>query len=913
MNCTLNQVGVATASQAHCGELVITAANGKRSIDTVMVTIGGRKPMYIAGEQLNAGNFGAVFPNSLQTAIDNAAPGDLIIVGPGTYTEMLLMWKPVRLQGVSAATTIINANAQPAGRLDPWRRQVNCLFGLGLNGQQIGATVNGSPNPYDATGTYTCPTNWSSTNGPGVGQAAVDPIPLEPIIGWDATLNGNLSEMLQEPTLMGAFEGAAISVLAKGMENYQFDSTSTVCSAESNGGCIQLNSCLVNFNTTSGACTSRATNGRNIVLGDCNPAHTASGFYVSNFLCNPSRIDGLQLTNSSQGGGALFVHGWNHNLEISNNRITGNAGTLTGGITLGQAEVPDPTYVTGANGIATATPLGIQTFVSMHNNSITFNTSYGDELNSSTPSAGGGVTVNAGSDDYNFSNNLVCGNLSTGDGGGMTHFGLSMRGKIAHNAFIFNQSTNPTLTTNGGGLIVEGNAPDGTLAEASLVDLDAGPSLSDGAGSGIVVDANLIMGNTAESGEGGGLRLQNVNGNDILNNPSHSSAWYKITVTNNIIANNVAGWEGGGVSIQDAVNVDFRNNTVVSNDTTATAGVLFDTIGAPLANTAQPNCNPQTGVGCANDAVTTSTFMAAGLVTHPHSLLLSPAFTDNAHMTCPAGGGYANKNCSKVSLPTLNNDIFFRNRTFFMTTSGSPSVVVLTPPLSQPAAPATSSGVVTGGTGACPNSTNYWDIGVYGDTSAVGGNPGGYRMNPHFSILSSIGPYTGLNNMAPASASGLFNSMYCNGARVPPEIGPTICHPNPAAPPGTGPAGAPGCTYPGALGITVPPGVTDGNPFYANFTLTPAATVDEGNNWVNMFYGPLTLVNPTIARGAATYNNPLGDYRPGAASTAVGKIPSSQAPPATDFFGNARPGGATDVGAVQQSSAPAGRIFPTQP
>jgi len=154
----------------------------------------------------------------------------------------------------------------------------------------------------------------------------------------------------------------------------------------------------------------------------------------------------------------------------------------------------------------------------------------------------------------------------------MTHYGLSFNGTISHNAFLFNQSQNPTLTTNGGGLIVEGAAPDGTLAENSQIDVDGSPALSDGIGSGNVVDANLIMGNTAESGEGGGLRLQSINGNDVFNNPNAPSHWYALSVTNNIIVNNVAGWNGGGVSIQDAVKVDFRNNTVASNDSTASAG-----------------------------------------------------------------------------------------------------------------------------------------------------------------------------------------------------------------------------------------------------------------------------------------------------------------------------------------------------
>ena len=115
-----------TSSQvaAGCkGELVITAANGKRSVDTVTVSVGGKAPTYVDSSSPSSTTFGQTFPNPLQTAIDNAAPGDLIIVGPGTYRENLLLWKPVRLQGVGAASVTINADAHPAGKLDPWRRQ----------------------------------------------------------------------------------------------------------------------------------------------------------------------------------------------------------------------------------------------------------------------------------------------------------------------------------------------------------------------------------------------------------------------------------------------------------------------------------------------------------------------------------------------------------------------------------------------------------------------------------------------------------------------------------------------------------------------------------------------------------------------------------------------------------------------
>ena len=70
------------------------------------------------------------------------------------------MWKPVRLQGVGAVSSIIDANAFPAGKLlDPWRRHVNCLFGLTLKvcrpGHSDGTrlrTIQPAPTPALTTG-----------------------------------------------------------------------------------------------------------------------------------------------------------------------------------------------------------------------------------------------------------------------------------------------------------------------------------------------------------------------------------------------------------------------------------------------------------------------------------------------------------------------------------------------------------------------------------------------------------------------------------------------------------------------------------------------------------------------------------------------------------------------------------------
>ena len=190
------------------------------------------------------------------------------------------------------------------------------------------------------------------------------------------------------------------------------------------------------------------------------------------------------------------------------------------------------------------------------------NASIGDALFSGTPAGAGAITISAGADDYLLDHNWIAGNMSTGDGGGVQHLGLSFRGNINNNYILFNQSTNPTLPTNGGGLIVEGANLDRMLNGqecGSTNDQDCPPGLGEGAGPGIVIDSNLILGNSAESGSGGGLRIQQVNGSEVVAFPRTTDArWYDVTVTNNIIANNVAGWDGGGVSLQDALEGDLR-------------------------------------------------------------------------------------------------------------------------------------------------------------------------------------------------------------------------------------------------------------------------------------------------------------------------------------------------------------------
>jgi hypothetical protein len=73
-NCAIQQQAQYGGSTAQCGQVLITAGNGKQSVDAVTVTIGGKTPSHVSAN------------GTIQGAIDAAAPGDLIIVDPTCMT-----------------------------------------------------------------------------------------------------------------------------------------------------------------------------------------------------------------------------------------------------------------------------------------------------------------------------------------------------------------------------------------------------------------------------------------------------------------------------------------------------------------------------------------------------------------------------------------------------------------------------------------------------------------------------------------------------------------------------------------------------------------------------------------------------------------------------------------------------------
>ena len=248
-------------------------------------------------------------------------------------------------------------------------------------------------------------------------------------------------------------------------------------------------------------------------------------------------------------------------------------------------------------------------------------------------------------------------------------------------------------------------------------------------------------------------------------------------------------------------------------------------------------------------------------------------------------------NCAGFSNPLFENNVLWQNRSFYIGvgtlgagTLNQQNIISLynafgwTQAVNQTAF------------GQCV-AASYWDIGVRGDTGPTN-HGSGFTLNPAYSFLTDSTDYPGQNN---SGTSPSITTQYCNGSRVPPTC-----------------SVADGCGGPSGYGV--PPGIVDASSPNPVFTLTPSATVDEGNNWVNVSWGPLAMTDDSAPGGVnGNYGGggPFGNYTLATGSPAIDYVPLSATtlPTATypalaaDFFGNPRPDIANpthfDVGAVE--------------
>lgn len=580
-----------TPGQVTIGGRPLTVAPGNWTPDVIVATVpagvttgqlevirGDNQAATVVGVTVTVGadsfNVRRVPPQGqIQPVIDAAQPGDLILVPPGVYEELVVMWKPVKLQGWGAGSTTINAVKAPAEKLLFWRQKIENLITTG----------------------------------------AIDLLP-----GQEIGFGGI------EPVTLFNEEGPGVIVLAKDLQAVR--------------------------------------GGFGLLRGQPN-----------------ARIDGLTITGADHAGG-IMVNGYAHYLVISNNRIANNNGVFGGGIRVGH-----PTL-----SVETAQGLQYQDaendHIRIHHNHISQNSGLGG--------AGGGVSLCHGSDFYEVSENFICGNFTLGDGGGIGHYGLSESNRgynlIANNTIIFNESFNQGQTVSGGGIYIGGAAP-----------LGGAQTLSPGAGP-VKIIANLILGNAAGAGDGGGIRTERVNGQDVATLRNRPTNWYRTEIYNNLIVNNVAALAGGGISMLDTARVDILCNTVANNDSTATAGNAFSP-GSPNQSDPQP----------------------AGIVSYAHSPELAAAFGPS-----PATNPYR-----VFSNPRLIDNIIWHNRSFYFYGDplADPPVYGLLPD---------------------PNTPVFRDLAVLGTASPQ-------QLNPTYCLLTNRLGYSPTNLQGPPA----FVAEYYNGDR----------------------------------------------------------------------------------------------------------------------------------------------------
>ena len=594
---------------------------------------------------------------TIQAAIDAAAAGDLILVAPGEYDELVIMWKPVKLQGWGPGSVFINAR----------------------------------------------------------------PIPTEKVVAWQAKAqglvdDGSITPLPAQPTAPFGFAGLVGGV----------------------------------FPTEEGA---------GILV-----AGSRSG--PGSFASNPgARIDGLTIVGSGQGGG-IVVNGYAEDLQIGNNRITGNAGFFGGGIRVGHpllshtvVDTNDPSYDPAANGGAgnigeLVYDDGFNDNIRIHHNQI--------DRNGATGGAGGGISIHTGADDYRIQDNWICGNFTQGNGAGIGHLGHSDNGLIEDNFVIFNETFSQSSATMGGGIHIGGLA-------ALEPDPETGLLLSPGAGN-VTIDSNNIRGNLAGGGDGGGISIANVNGQDVADSLSDSGPWNAVNVFNNFINNNVTALAGGGITIQDSLKVSIRNNTVANNDSTATANVGGAFL-PNLVNRSQPQ--------------------PAGIVSREHSAVMAQLM--NFEVTAGAG---VPTNWLAFSDPVLRDDIILHNRSFYWANAATTTT----------AAGLFPSSCVDPAVAADPEcDTATATLNSFSDDLAVMegiAESGTYSLTPQDSLVTNTVADPGPGNLPGLADNGDFFNGYFNTDRRTTLL---FAEPN---------------------------------------TLGTAGAFDEGGNFLQVSYGPLSLIEP---------------------------------------------------------------------
>jgi hypothetical protein len=331
-------------------------------------------------------------PHALQNAIDSAAANSLVVLSPGIYEENVVLWKPLKLQGLGPGG-IIGAKEEQQAQPDDPRFNV------------LGTTIDGR--------------FFNSNN----------------ITDWHATVSGHAPYAgvdANNPVM----EGADITVLAQSTGAYgsgfnaaRIDGLGLQLGHGDGAGGIQAQAYANNL---------RITN--DVLEGN-------GGVFGGGIALGQPYVRNASGPIAAGPGGVGGSH--NNNVQIKNNRLLGNGGLTSSGA-IGLFSGSDgyelaSNYVCGNYGVeygAGISHWGYSPNGSIHDNQIFYNQAVdsgaGIAISDQTGPAAP-APLGAGSGAVNVDRNEIVGNFSGDDGGGVfVHNALDVAINLRNNMIVDN-------------------------------------------------------------------------------------------------------------------------------------------------------------------------------------------------------------------------------------------------------------------------------------------------------------------------------------------------------------------------------------------------------------------------------------------------------------------------------------------
>jgi hypothetical protein len=317
-------------------------------------------------------------PNAqaLQNAIDNAAAGSLLVLSPGVYNENVVAWKPLKIQGRGPGGIIGAHELLARDPEDP-------------RGHVVGSVIDGryfaqNAAAYDAT---------VGAHGPYAGVDQDHPV----LRGADLTLLAQSATAYDLTTTATSNQAAFAQARVDGL---------ALMTGQGEGaGGIQLQSYANNTQLTN------------------NVLENNAGIFAGGIAIGAPYSDANPATGVSNHIGAH-----NHSVKVANDRLIGNGGlTRSGGLGIfyGSNEYEVANNIVCANfGVeygAGVSHWGFSPGGKIHDNQIYYNDSVdsGAGISIQTQLPVGGGSLGDGSGAVDVDRNLLAGNYSGDDGGGI--------------------------------------------------------------------------------------------------------------------------------------------------------------------------------------------------------------------------------------------------------------------------------------------------------------------------------------------------------------------------------------------------------------------------------------------------------------------------------------------------------------